>query len=111
MNPANEHVTDRELIITDCPLVDPSRLLQLTPRNTEPVVSEHIGNHHIRTTTQFIDGVVRMTMTDFCCDVEVSNEQTLTELIVGRVPRKRAATGARVNFGIDPVEAPIRPKL
>lgn len=66
----------------DCPLADPGRLLQLTPRNTEPSVSEHIGNHHIRTTVQIIDGVVRTTVTDFCCDVEVVHEQTVTELIV-----------------------------
>lgn len=63
-------------------LADPGRLLHLIPRNDEPQVSEHIGNHHIRTTVQIIDGVVRTTMTDFCCGVEAVNEQTVTELIV-----------------------------
>lgn len=67
---------------TGCPLADPRRLLQLTPRNTEPSVDDRIGNHHIRTTTQIVDGVVRITMKDFCCAVEAVTERTLTELLV-----------------------------
>lgn len=68
----------------DCLLADADRLLQLTPRNTEPFVCIDTYEHRIRTTTQIIDGVLRMTVTDLCCGVEAVHEQTLTELIVGQ---------------------------
>lgn len=65
-----------------CDCLPTDRLLQIFPRNTEPFVCIDTYAHSIRTTTRFIDGVLRMTMTDLCCDLEVVHEQTLTEMLI-----------------------------
>lgn len=79
------------LVVDGDDSIEPEHLHQIFPRNTEPFVCVDTYEHSIRTTTQIIDGIMRMTMTDVCCDLEVVREQTLTEMLVPKEAGDAAA--------------------